>query len=695
MAWKTSAVRLGQDMSLSFANWSPSIWLLTAPAAIVTTNYLVHDRHQHFPYHILIPQLLVAIVIRLQRRACEHGWRDLLHTARNGCLRLKSPTWSHVWSLASTIFAVTSLLAAYQAFFHLPSILCLALVLALAPVCATSVCAFLLRPDRLTATRVALLAICIFSILLNDYRLTPPGLGIVLLALGTHIGAHCCHVQSQRVDSPDAEDEPENEDGIFWMLMASLLPVLAAAWISETPKAMGFDLSVAPIVLSANAIFGGIALANSGSLFTRPQNISEEHHIDDLSVDAPALVGLVFGGNAVLGHTVVVSGWQVFAFIAAFLIALVSSTYTEDADTAESFLRMYTRPTWRKVLGLQALGEERGLGLPEPDPVTVDGRMGSQSRTRCSSKMSAWQILRVTLLSMAAIGWVCVFFRALQHSLAFADREINPYPSAPETKSRSFDIVVSYHDESLPDLITTLTSFLLLPNIAPLAKRVVLYAKDSTSPISELQQNLTTGLPPSTSIYVSSLPNIGREGETYLHHILDNHPNNADNNSTGLADHTLFLQAEMHDPWYMRPRITQYFTPQTGFLSLWHTETLCSSCTTCRDHSTWNPDARVLESVFREANNGSDCAGLVPTYRGQFIASAKRIRANDVALYEGLRERFTVTGLENPAWGYDLERLWGTVLKCPGGRRMGDRCPSMLSGMLGTVGAVGDCQCVD
>jgi hypothetical protein len=688
MAWKTSAVRLGQDMNLSFANWSPSIWLLTAPAAIVTTNYLIHDRHQHFPYHILIPQLLVAVAIRLQRRASEHGWKDLWHTARNGCLRLKSPTWSHVWSLASTIFAVISLFAAYQAFFHLPSVLCLALVLALAPACAASVCAFLLRPGRLTATRVALLAICVFAILLNDYRLTPPGFGMVMLALGTHIGAHCCHVLSQCVDSPDTEDEPENDDCILWTLLASLLPVLAAAWISESPKAMGFDLSVAPVMLSINAIVGGIALANSGSLFARPQSVSDEDHIDDMSVEAPALVGLVFTGNAMSGHAVVVSGWQVFAFLAAFLIALVSSTYIEDVDTVEGFLRMYNRPTWRKVLGLQAAGGERELGLLESDPTAVDGSM--QSRTRCSGKMSAWQILRVTLLSMAALGWLCVFFKALQHSLAFADREINPYPSAPETESRTFDIVVSYHDESLPQLITTLTSFLLLPNVAPLAKRVVLYAKNTDSPIPELHQNLTLGLPPSTSVLVTELPNIGREGETYLHHIIDNH-----GNSTGLADHTLFLQAEMHDPWYMRPRITQYFVPQTGFLSLWHTETLCSSCTGCRDHSTWNPDPSVLESVFKEANNGSECADMVPTYRGQFIASAPRIRANDRAMYEGLRRRFTETGEENPLWGYDLERLWGTVLQCPGGRRMGDRCPSMLSGMLGTVGAVGDCQCVD
>lgn len=151
----------------------------------------------------------------------------------------------------------------------------------------------------------------------------------------------------------------------------------------------------------------------------------------------------------------------------------------------------------------------------------------------------------------------------------------------------------------------------------------------------------------------------------------------------------------MHDPLYMRPRITQYFVPQTGFLSLWHMETVCSSAATCRDHSTWNPNPKVLESVFGAANNGTELVDMVATYRGQFIASAPRIRGNSRSMYEDLDRRFTDSEEENPLWGYDLERLWGAVMQCPGGRRVGDRCPSLLSGMLGTVGEVEDCQCVD
>ncbi|KAM0711151.1 hypothetical protein Q7P35_001890 [Cladosporium inversicolor] len=686
MAWKSSALHLGQDIRLRYANWSPSIWLLAAPITIVTTNYLIHDRHQHFPYHLLIPQLLVAIAIRLHKRASDHGWTDFWRTIRCACSQLTSPTWTQTCNLAATISGVICLMASYQAFFHLPSVLCLAMVLGLAPACATIVCDFFLSPGRLTATRVTLLATCVFLIFLNDYRLTPPGFGITLLALGTHIAAHCFGVYSQQTDSPEAEDEPESDDSFLCTLLAAVLPLFAAAWISETPTAMGFSFGVAPLAIAFNAIVGGIALSSSDSLFMRPPKITDGYSSTTMSIEALALAGLVFLFHALTGRAIIISGWQVAAFAGAYLVASTASAYVEYADTAEGYLRMYHMPTWRKVLGLQS--EHSIVGLRDSEQTDNDTR--ASRIARCSGKLSAWQIFRIALLSIALIGWVCIFYKALQRSISFSHREINPFPTKPAKSDRSFDIVVSYHDEALPALISTLTSFLVLPNVASLTQRVILYAKASDSPTSELQINLTMGLPPNTTVLVRELPNKGREGETYLHHILDNY-----DNATGLADHTMFLQAEMHDPLYMRPRITQYFVPQTGFLSLWHLETVCSSSTSCRDHSTWNSDPEVLESVFRTANNDTDFADVVTTYRGQFITSAPRIRANSKSMYEDLDRRFTASEEENPLWGYDLERLWGVVMQCPGGRRVGDRCPSLLSGMLGTVGEVEDCQCID
>ncbi|KAM0713774.1 hypothetical protein Q7P37_010736 [Cladosporium fusiforme] len=693
MSWRSPALHLRQDMSISLGNWSPTIWLLTASAAIVTTNYVVHERHQHFPYHLLIPQLLVAIAIRLQRRALEHGWRDLWETIRDGCRRIRSPTSSHVWSFASTVLAVTSLFAAYQTFFHLQSVLCATLVLALSPACATSVCAFFSQPDRFTAARVSLLAICVFALLLNDYRVTPPGLAITLLALGTHIAAYFCEVQSRQIDSPDALDETDSEDGILCTLLAALLPALAAAYISETPGKVSFDPSMAPVVLSFNIVLGGIALANACSLFARPQAAVDGFSADMLSVNPPALVGLVFIVYGLTGRGIVISGWQVVAFVAAFLVGMTANSYTEDIETMfDQQPQPFILPTWRRVLGFDEIGDGRmGVGLHDNEPTSGD--FATRRTAKCAGSLSPWQIVRVVLLSIAVIGWVCMFFGAISHSVAFDGRLIRPHPHVPSADPGSIDIVVSYHDESILKLASTLTSILQLPNTMPLTQRVILYAKASEFPASELQTNLSLALPPTVTVHAHEIPNIGREGETYLHHILDNY----DDEPSGLADHTLFLQADMHDPWYMRPRIMQYFTPRTGFLSLWHTESICSSCSSCRDHSpTWAPSQDLLETVFHAANGANaTCADIVPTYRGQFIASAPRIRANEKSMYEDLRRRFTDADEENPSWGYDLERLWGTVLQCAGSRSMGDRCPSMMSGMMGTVGALEDCQCLD
>lgn len=698
MLWKTPALHLRQDMSVSLGNWSPTIWLLTASTAIITTNLLVHERQQHFPYHLLIPQLLVAIVIRIQQRAFEHGWRDLWETVRDGCRRLKSPTWSHVWSLASTVLAVISLFAAYQTFYHLQSVLCATLVLSLSSACATSVCAFFANPDRFTAARVSLLAICVFALLLDDYRITPPGFGIALLALGSHIAAHFCDVQSRQIDSPDALDETESEDGILWTLVAAVLPALVAAYISERPRSVGFDLSMGPVLLCLSAVLGGIALANAGSLFARPQAVVDGFSADMLSVDPAALVGMVYIVYVLTGRGVVLSGWQVVAFVAAFLVGMTANTYVDEFETVFDEQRLpFVVPTWRRVLGFNELRNGRvGVGLDDNEPTSDD--FTSQRKARCAGSLSPWQILRATLLSIAAIGWVCIFFSSLRHSVAFDGRLIRPYPYVPEADPGSFDIVVSYHDESILKLASTLTSLLQLPNTAPLTQRVILYAKGSAFPASELQTNLSLALPLDIPVIAHELPNIGREGETYLHHILDNYdtPSSSSEPNT-LADHTLFLQADMHDPYYMRPRLSQYFNPRTGFLSLWHMETLCPSCTSCRDASgSWSPDPQLLQEVFHAANGANaTCADIVPTFRGQFVASAQRIRAGEKAFYEDLRRRFTESDEENPSWGYDLERFWGTVLRCPGGREVGDRCPSMMGGMLGSVGALQDCQCLD
>lgn len=98
------------------------------------------------------------------------------------------------------------------------------------------------------------------------------------------------------------------------------------------------------------------------------------------------------------------------------------------------------------------------------------------------------------------------------------------------------------------------------------------------------------------------------------------------------------------------------------------------------------------------------CHDLVLTYRGQFLASAARIRGNDKSLYgqlpDGLLdmsswmhqpeyiERGLTTGtpdfLTDPAFGYVLERLWSGIMGCSSAR-VAYQSPSLLSSHVRSI----------
>lgn len=89
------------------------------------------------------------------------------------------------------------------------------------------------------------------------------------------------------------------------------------------------------------------------------------------------------------------------------------------------------------------------------------------------------------------------------------------------------DVVISYHSESLAVLKATITSILsFLKDSNP---RFIIYNKNSLIDSKKLLQETDVDA-------VISLENVGREGQTYLHHILSNY------DSGSLADRTLFMQ---------------------------------------------------------------------------------------------------------------------------------------------------------
>lgn len=245
----------------------------------------------------------------------------------------------------------------------------------------------------------------------------------------------------------------------------------------------------------------------------------------------------------------------------------------------------------------------------------------------------------------------------------------------PGRRSWDLDIVIAWYDEPVEQVVRTAQLALDLPNIAGRKVRTIVYNKGTLN-----ETELEAEFPIQSGLVIRRLENAGREGDTYLSHVLDSEHN--------WASHTLFLQAEPHDPGYLQARLEDYFVRETGFLSLSHVRNFCPSCDSCNDHSGWTEDGTVLRDIFGRSNPYKTCQDISLTYRGQFVVSSHRMKQANRDLLRDLRSRL----LSDERFGFTLERSWGTIFQCP---RISERCPTLLSGWIGNRAAVEDCQCVD
>ncbi|KAL9094693.1 MAG: hypothetical protein Q9165_002963 [Trypethelium subeluteriae] len=254
-----------------------------------------------------------------------------------------------------------------------------------------------------------------------------------------------------------------------------------------------------------------------------------------------------------------------------------------------------------------------------------------------------------------------------------------------------FDIVISMYRESRTSVSSVISRITQIDAIANTSPRIIVYTKDEDAEASQLQQALG-------AFEVIKLSNAGRESETYLHHILHHWDK--------LAEHTLFMQADIHNAREFYPRIRDYFKPETGMLSLGFSGNVCD-CQNCGDRWGWSDTSGVLLDVYKDANKMS-CGPMLLSYKGQFIASAKRIRGVERKVYEELREALVKPeswahqpkylqgrpdSVNAPYFGFTMERLWSTLLQCSD-MDIAWKCPTLLSGSR-RGGDAGDCQCFD
>jgi hypothetical protein len=303
------------------------------------------------------------------------------------------------------------------------------------------------------------------------------------------------------------------------------------------------------------------------------------------------------------------------------------------------------------------------------------------------------QIVSMTLASiiMALLLAVWLGFCLLNyHRLGIPLQPRSMPVTDPTYESRfDLDIVISMYNEEPASVVEMITALKALPIIQRRSTRIVVYYKGTKSFNFNLKHHLDNA-------QVLQRPNIGREGETYLYHILSQRDN--------LATHTLFLQAHVHNPWEMYRRIDQFFVPSTGMLSIGFSGYTCD-CDNCFDRWGWREDR--FQSLFTDVYN-TTCSTALLAYKGQFIASAKRLRGIDATVYQRLHDALVdpeswahtepyLQGrhdeMSAPVFGFTLERMWSILLQCSE-LDIALKCPTNLSGMR-LEGDVSDCQCLD
>lgn len=191
-----------------------------------------------------------------------------------------------------------------------------------------------------------------------------------------------------------------------------------------------------------------------------------------------------------------------------------------------------------------------------------------------------------------------------------------------------------------------------------------------------------------------SLPNVGREGDTYLHHIITNYHK--------LADYTIFSQGDpfphspdllkLMDPYIrqkyqdVQPMSDRYLTnidlppaeilkPCTALDNLMVQTYPCSSISMdtilyhdpgapnigrrVKEIFRLRPHINLIEDLMQRVNMKNPHKSHIFTYcySGQFAVKKEKILMHDIECYKALKE----INLTDPIFGFLLERAWMSI----------------------------------
>ena len=285
---------------------------------------------------------------------------------------------------------------------------------------------------------------------------------------------------------------------------------------------------------------------------------------------------------------------------------------------------------------------------------------------------------------------------------------------APSSATRvvQMHLVIAHYNEEPFWMRRWIDSVRSISYIQELGIKVIIYTKGPDTDLAALKKTTAAD-------EVFRLPNVGREGSTYLHHLLKVHddPPPFTMFTQAIIKKGQYLSGEIEDEHvaelkdWLYVKLSEKFTSDIGFMSLdrKHDICYCGHCTDMGRHDfypLWPQLYAILEGTVCQ-----ELEGNVLSFNGHFIVSRKRILSRPKSNYEYLQELVDApedhwlhsepepkwfekdkgkSTPDDPKFGHTLERLWHVIFNCSNPAQMVD-CD--VKGMKAE--GPGGCTCKD
>ncbi|KXT18496.1 hypothetical protein AC579_2283 [Pseudocercospora musae] len=647
--------------------WYKVVRAIAITTSIISARHLFLDGF-HYPLLLLLTHTIIALIVELFIAKKD---THVLGT------RQRTGTVQWAWQIIFSALVAAGLVLAYQAMLHTRNatmcLMTLGLTWVVIDCAATLIVRSSQKPIAEKLLRLTTVISCVGLLFWNERMLSEKEIQLMLYS------AACGSLAKFLRDNKYVEDQLHLGSACLSVHASSLITSISLGallfGLSGWHKRRDLHLQ-GRLLWSLASLVAGVVSCSSTAVLER---VIPGHSVAfnlpfglDLGSSSLTLllVAAVAIDNEVAQHRpTITSAEQWFAFA----IACASTVDLETVlDIADPTMLIVLKPA-----SLQYEASEQNDRDEQPVHDEAEEEVHVLVLEHCGreSEKPFWRRQISLALQSFFAGSLLLLVLICAIPLIHPRHDATPVRRGRSNTNADLDVVIAWYDEPYDHVTDTAALAFQASAAKELKVRTIVYNKGSSN-----ETKLQSRFPADHELIIRNLDNVGREGHTYLSHLLGN--------SNDFSPHTMFIQAEPHEPGYLQARLQDYLVSNTGFLSLSYARNFCSNCDKCNDHSGWHADGDVLRDIFERSNNGASCGDISLTYRGQFVVSDERMKQVDRALLLDLENRI----LGDDVFGYTLERIWGTLFKCP---TISQRCPTLLSGWLGNFDDVSDCQCLD